>query len=61
MYYRNKYYTLTAPRYSRVRERRTEGETEKLELKTPRNSPLRIDTTWCSTSSIYPRERSKEI
>ena len=45
--------------YSRVNECRANGETEKLEPKTPKNSPLRRETPWCSTSSVYTSERSK--
>ena len=60
MHYSNIYYALTAPRYSLVKERRTDGETEKLDPKTIKNSPLRRDTPWCSTSSVYPIKISKE-
>ena len=35
---------LTAPRYSRVGERCADGETEKLDPKTPKISPLIIET-----------------
>ena len=38
MHYINNYYVLTAPHYSRVGERCADGETETLELNTPKNS-----------------------
>ena len=59
MHWSNTYYASTAPHYSRIGERRADVETEKLEQKTPKNSPLRKETPWCSTSSIYLSERSK--
>ena len=60
MHQNNNYYALTATHYSRVGERRADAETEKLYPKTLKNSPLRIETPWCSTSSVYPSERIKE-
>ena len=46
--------------YSRVNERRANGESENLEPKTPTHSPLIRETPWCSTSSVYTTKRSKE-
>ena len=51
---------LTEPHYSRVGERRGNGEIEKLDPKTSKNSPLRRDTPCCSTSSVYPSKKIKE-
>ena len=41
MHYSNNYSVLTAQHYSRLGERHTDGETEKIEPKTLKNSPLR--------------------
>ena len=60
MHQSNIYYALTAPQYSGVGERSADGETEKSDPNTLKNSPLRRETPWCSTSSVYPSERSKE-
>ena len=60
MHSSNNYYALTAPRYSHVGERNTYAETKTLDPKTHKNSPLKRDTIWWSTSSVYPSKRSKE-
>ena len=58
IYYKDSYNALTAPRYSRVREHCAHGETETLELKTPKNSLFlfnrnELERNWEQNSHSY--------
>ena len=60
MHYSNTYYALTTPRYSRIGERRVDGDIEKLELKATNESPCKERHHRCSASYVALAKKSRK-